>query len=129
MVMQSHRELDVWKLSMELARDVYKLARLLPKQEEYRLTGQMIRAAVSIAANIAEGSARGTRRDYSHFVSIAKGSAAELETLLLLASDADLVSRDATQGALEKTERVARMLTRLHARLKEPQAAPPPDNR
>ncbi|MGD9815853.1 MAG: four helix bundle protein [Hyphomonadaceae bacterium] len=120
--MQSHRELDVWKLAMELARDVYKLARLMPKQEEYRLTGQMIRAAVSTAANIAEGSARATRRDYTHFVSIAKGSAAELETLLLLAGDAELLSREATQGVLEKTDRVARMLTRLHARLKEPQA-------
>lgn len=127
MVLQSHRELDVWKLAMELARDVYKLARLMPKQEEYRLTGQMIRAAVSIAANIAEGSARGTRKDYTHFVSIAKGSAAELETLLLLAADADLVHRDATEGVLEKTDRVARMLNRLHARLKEPQT--PPDNR
>lgn len=120
MVMQSHRELDVWKLSMELARDVYTLARLMPKQEEYRLTGQMIRAAVSIAANVAEGHARGTRKDYTHFVSIAKGSAAELETLLLLAGDAELVSRDATDGILEKTDRVARMLTRLHARLNEP---------
>jgi four helix bundle protein len=120
MVMQSHRELDVWKLSMELAKDVYKLARLMPKQEEYRLTGQMIRAAVSIAANIAEGSARATRKDYTHFVSIAKGSAAELETLLLLAGDAELLSREITKGVLEKTDRVARMLTRLHARLKEP---------
>jgi four helix bundle protein len=100
--MQSHRDLDVWKLAMELARDVYKLARLMPKQEEYRLTGQMIRAAVSIAANIAEGHARATRKDYTHFVSIAKGSAAELETLLLLAVDAELLSRDATAGALEK---------------------------
>jgi four helix bundle protein len=120
MVMQSHRELDVWKLSMELAKDVYKLARLMPKQEEYRLTGQMIRAAVSIAANIAEGSARATRKDYTHFVSIAKGSAAEHETLLLLAGDAELLSREITKGVLEKTDRVARMLTRLHARLKEP---------
>ena len=122
MVIQSHLELDVWKLAMELARDVYRLARLMPKQEEYRLTGQMISAAVSIAANIAEGSARGTRKDYAHFVSIAKGSAAELETLLLLAGDAELVSRDVTEGVLEKTDRVARMLTRLHARLKETQA-------
>lgn len=117
--MQSHRELDVWKLAMELARDVYGLARLMPSQEEYRLTGQMIRAAVSIAANIAEGHARATRKDYAHFVSIAKGSTAELETLLLLARDAELLSAGASDAALQKTERVAKMLTRLHARLKE----------
>jgi four helix bundle protein len=117
--MQSHRELDVWKVAMELARDVYGLARQMPKQEEFRLTGQMIRAAVSIAANIAEGNARSTRKEYAHFVSIARGSASELETLVLLAGDAELVSREATAAILEKTERVARMLTRLHARLKE----------
>jgi four helix bundle protein len=120
--MQSHKELDVWNVAMALARDVYGLARLMPKQEEYRLTGQMIRAAVSIAANIAEGHARATRKDYAHFVSISKGSAAELETLVLLARDAELTPREATEAILERTERVARMLTRLHARLKE---APP----
>jgi four helix bundle protein len=104
---------------MELARDVYGLARLMPKQEEYRLTGQMIRAAVSIAANIAEGHARATRKDYAHFISIAKGSAAELETLILLAKDAELTTSQATDSILEKTERVAKMLARLHTRLKE----------
>jgi four helix bundle protein len=115
MTMQSHRELDVWKVSM-----VYTLARRMPKQEEYRLTGQMIRAAVSIAANIAEGHARATRKDYAHFVSIAKGSAAELETPVLLARAAELATGHATDAILERTERVANMLTRLHPRLKEP---------
>ncbi len=105
---------------MELARDVYALARVMPKQEEYRLTGQMIRAAVSIAANIAEGHARATRKDYAHFVSIARGSAAELETLVLLARDAALAPEGATDAILETTERVAKMLSRLHARLREP---------
>jgi four helix bundle protein len=117
--MQSHKELDVWKVSMELAREVYGLTRLMPKQEEYRLTGQMLRAAVSIAANIAEGHARATRKDCAHFISIARGSTAELETLILLARDTELLSTHATDGVLEKTERVGKMLTRLHARLRE----------
>jgi four helix bundle protein len=116
----SHRELDVWKVSMELARDIYAIARRMPKQEEYRLTGQMIRAAISIAANIAEGHARATRKEYAHFVSIAKGSASELETLVLLARDTELLTSDQTAPVLEKTERVARMLTRLYLRLREP---------
>lgn len=106
---------------MELAREVYAVANQMPKQEEFRLTGQMLRAAVSIAANIAEGHARATRKDYAHFVSIAKGSAAELETLLLLARDAALLPPEAVAGVLDKTERVAKMLARLYARLKEPQ--------
>ncbi len=117
--MLSHRELDVWKVSMTLARDVYALARLMPKQEEFRLTGQMLRAAVSIAANIAEGHARATRKDHAHFVSIARGSAAELETLVLLARDAELLPGASVAPVLQTTERVGKMLTRLHARLKE----------
>lgn len=116
----SHRELDVWKLSMELARDIYSVARNIPKQEEYRLTGQMIRAAISIAANIAEGHARATRKEYAHFISISKGSASEPETLVLLARDTELLTSDQTSPVLEKIERVARMLTRLYLRLREP---------
>ncbi len=100
--MQSHRELDVWKVSMDLAREVYFLARLMPKQEEFRLTGQMLRAAVSIAANIAEGHARATRKDYAHFISIAKGSASEFETLVLIARDTDLLAGDATDPSLRR---------------------------
>jgi four helix bundle protein len=72
---------------MALAAEAYRLARLLPKEEQYRLTGQILRAAASVPANIAEGHARGTRKDYAHFVSIARGSLAETETFLQLAAD------------------------------------------
>ena len=70
---------------MDLAQSIYELAKSFPAKEECRVTSQMIRAAVSIPANIAEGHTRGTRKDYAHFISIARGSTAELETLLLLA--------------------------------------------
>ncbi|MGE0529887.1 MAG: four helix bundle protein [Hyphomonadaceae bacterium] len=115
----SYRDLEVWAKAMDVAQAVYAAAELMPKKEEYRLTAQMIRAAVSIPANIAEGHARATRRDYAHFVSIARGSTAELETLLLLASRAKHLSETVTQPLLEEAERVARMLNRLHARLKD----------
>ena len=116
----SYRELDVWAKAMEVAEAVYAAAKLMPKQEEYRLTAQLIRAAVSVPANIAEGHARATRKDYAHFVSIARGSAAELETLLILAQRAKLLSSETSDPILQETERVARMLNRLHARLKDP---------
>ena len=66
MKVTSHRELDAWNVSMEIAESVYALARQMPKQEEFRLTSQMIRAAISIPANIAEGHARATitQREY-----------------------------------------------------------------
>lgn len=104
---------------MDVAEGIYAAARHMPKQEEYRLTAQMIRAAVSIPANIAEGHARATRKDYAHFVSIARGSVAELETLLILATRAQHLPPETTEPLLEQAESVARMLNRLYARLKE----------
>lgn len=91
----------------------------MPKQEEYRLTAQLVRAAVSVPANIAEGHTRATRKDYAHFVSIARGSNAELETLLLLALRAEFLAEDTVQPILAEAESIGRMLNRLHARLKD----------
>jgi four helix bundle protein len=118
----SFRDLEVWKKAMDVADAVYALARKMPRQEEYRITAQMIRAAVSIPANIAEGHARATRKDYAHFVSIARGSAAELETLILLIERAGFASHADTEPLIAQIDTVSRMLNRLHARLKE---APP----
>jgi four helix bundle protein len=117
---KSHRDLRVWASAMDLAEAIYDLARTFPAREEYRLTSQMIRAAISIPANIAEGHARGTRKDYTNFITIARGSAAELETLLLLAERASLGPTDRITAALGKAEQVGRMLTRLHQRLVKP---------
>lgn len=105
---------------MQLAKDVYKLTEQFPKKEEFRMTSQIVRAAVSIPANIAEGNARGTRRDYANFVSIARGSAAELETLLLLAKDIGLASEEACHAVLEQTAEIGRMLNGLRRSLSTP---------
>lgn len=105
---------------MEVAKSVYAIAERMPKQEEYRLTAQMVRAAISIPANIAEGHTRATRKDYAYFVSIARGSAAELETLLLLAEGASFLSPQEIAPVLTAVEEVGRMLTALHGRLKNP---------
>ncbi|MES1197419.1 MAG: four helix bundle protein [Pseudomonadota bacterium] len=116
----SYRELEVWAFAMDTAAQVYSATELMPKKEEYRLTAQLIRAAISVPANIAEGHARGTRKDYAHFISIARGSAAELETLILLAAKVGYMPNAVADPLMENVERVARMLNRLHARLKEP---------
>jgi len=75
----------VWQKAMDLAVQVYRLAAQFPAVETYRLTGQMTRAAASVLANIAEGHARSTRKDYANFLAIAKGSLIETETFLMLA--------------------------------------------
>lgn len=124
MTVRSYRDLVVWNKGMALAASVYRLTRQLPKHEEYRISGQMIRAATSVPANLAEGHGRGTRRDYAHFVSIAKGSLAELETFLLLVAELDLAPPAAISPVLAQAEEVGRMLTALRGRL----AAHPPSS-
>ncbi|HRP12056.1 MAG TPA: four helix bundle protein [Terricaulis sp.] len=118
MEVTSYRQLTVWKRAMDAASAIYALSDRMPKREEYRLTSQMIRAAISVPANIAEGKARSTRKDYAHFISIARGSAAELETLLLLAERASLLPREDVRETLAVVEEVGRMLSALHAKLK-----------
>ena len=81
----SHRDLVVWHKAMDVAVHVYRLTDRFPRNEMYRLTSQLTRAAASVPANIAEGNGRGSRRDYAHFLSIAKGSLNETETFLFLA--------------------------------------------
>src|SRR5262245_34327290 len=117
---QSYRDLLVWQKAMRLAAEAYRLGRLLPKAEEYRLTSQLLRAAASVPSNIAEGHSRGTRKDYAHFISIARGSLAETETLLLLLIEVELVTSERVQPALALCDEIGRMPNRLHTRLAAP---------
>lgn len=116
---ESYRDLTVWLKSMDLAAQIYTLTAKFPKSEEYRLTSQMTRAAVSIPANIAEGSMRRSRKEYARFVSIARGSTAELSTFLMLAMRIELGDQNEAKSALMLCEEIGRMLTGLHGRLKE----------
>ncbi len=85
--MASYKDLIVWQKSYELTRQIYILTKKFPKDELYGLTSQMRRAAVSLPSNIAEGHSRKSTKEYIQFLRIAFGSAAELETQLLLAKD------------------------------------------
>lgn len=80
-----HKELDVWKKSMDLVTVVYEITAKFPKEEIYCLTNQIRRSAISIPANIAEGSARKSQKEFSQFLSIALGSLAELDTEIEIA--------------------------------------------
>ena len=111
------RDLNVWRDAMSLAKSVYGLATSFPREERYGMCSQMQRAAVSIASNIAEGNARSSRREYARFVSIASGSAAELQTQLLLSQDLELADKQGFDGCLVLCERVSKMLYRLQQSL------------
>ena len=102
---------------MRLAKIVYGITALFPRVERFGLSSQMQRAAVSIPSNIAEGNARQSRRDYARFIAMASGSAAELQTQLLLAQDLELAKIEAVTPGLELCERVSKMLYRLQQSL------------
>jgi four helix bundle protein len=81
---KSYRELIVWQRSIELSVALYELTRQFPREEIYGLTSQLRRAGVAVASNIAEGWGRGSRPDYRNFLCIARGSALEVQTQLVI---------------------------------------------
>jgi four helix bundle protein len=83
--MGDYQELIAWQKAMDLAQGVYACTRGFPKEEVYGLTGQIRRAAVSIPSNLAEGASRAGSKEFIQFLHVARGSASELETQLLLA--------------------------------------------
>jgi four helix bundle protein len=119
-VTKSYRELKVWQLSIELSLTIYHLTVEFPKHELYGMTSQMRRAAVSIASNIAEGSARSTRKDFKQFVLIAKGSVCELQTQLLIAGKLNYAALDRFGLAERQCQDVAQMLSGLAKYLSVP---------
>jgi len=82
---KSFRDLKVWQRAMDLVPEIYRIARQFPSHERFGLSDQIRRAAVSIPSNVAEGHSRRHTREFIHHLSIARGSLAELHTLLLLA--------------------------------------------
>ena len=112
------RSLKVWEVGMELACQVYRLSREFPKYETYGLSSQMQRAAVSIPANIAEGHAMGTTKDFIRYLGIAQGSLAEWETHLMLATQLEYATRERITPLLDQCTHEARMLRGLRSRLR-----------
>ena len=107
------KQLEVWQKAHAMVLEVYKLSAGFPSEERFRLTNQLCRAAVSVPANIAEGNARQTTKEYVQFLSVARGSLEETRYYLLL-------SRDLGYGQTEKyeqlesiSESVSRMLNAL----------------
>lgn len=94
-VMNKYRNLEIWKLGIALAKEVYTVTQHLPDSERYRLSSQMRRSACSFSSNVAEGSGRNSSREFHHFLGIACGSLCELDTQLELAKSVQMISDDA----------------------------------
>ena len=115
----NYRKLRVWQAAMELIVQSYALSRRLPKTERHAMSSQIQRAAVSVAANVAEGSGRKTDREFARFVRIAGGSANELETLFLAAQAIGYLDEEAVEQVGARIAAVRRQLTGLERRLLE----------
>lgn len=103
--MKNFKELNIWKLGIELVKLTFKVSNQLPKEEKFGVTSQMTRAAVSIPANIAEGSSRNSDKDFRRFLQIALGSAFELPTYLIIIREMNWVIPEklsATEQLLEQ---------------------------
>ena len=129
MAIRTYRNLDVWQRAIELVESVYLLTAKFPPTEKFGLTSQIQRAAVSIAANIAEGYGRSHRGDYLHHLSISRGSLMEVETHLTLAARLKLVSRQDVIAAWKLSQQVGQMLTKLIAALRPETRHPKPETR
>ena len=109
----SYRDLEVWQRGMDLVELVYALTKPFPSDERFGLTAQLRRAAISIPSNIAEGWGRGTRKDYVHFLRIARSSLLEVETQIIAAHRLGYIAEEALSHALAGTEIESRMLLAL----------------
>ena len=99
---KTHKDLDVWKDSIELVTKIYRLVSNFPKEERFGLVDQMKRAAISIPSNIAEGAARNSQKEFLQFLHVALGSIAELETQLIISKKLGFLNNESIFEDLEK---------------------------
>ena len=115
---RSYRELVVWQKAMKFVGAIYEATRNFPTEERYGLTNQLRRAAVSVPSNIAEGRARFSQKEFHHFLSIARGSLAEIETQLFLAKELGYVSVTKCASLIANADELGRILNGLIAAIK-----------
>ncbi|MFT7030465.1 MAG: four helix bundle protein [Marinoscillum sp.] len=106
--MHKYKDLDVWKIAMDLSEDIYKLTALFPRDERFGLISQIRRASVSVPSNIAEGAGRNSKGEFKQFLGIAVGSLFELETQLLLAKRFNYIA--SIDNQLDKIDSLRKMI-------------------
>ena len=118
MAVKSYKDLIVWQKSIDLVEMIYRLTgSSFPREEMYALTNQIRRAAVSIASNIAEGHARQSTAEFKHFLSIARGSLAEVETQLVIACRLGFLTQEQLESIMPTHDEISKMLPALIRKL------------
>ena len=115
----SFKQLRIWQKGMEIVRKIYQLSRKFPNEELYGLTSQMRRSAISIPSNIAEGFKRNHSKEYTQFLHIAQGSAAELETQLIISRELGFTSEKESEDISEALDHLSKMITVLLKKIKQ----------
>ena len=103
--MMTHKDLEIWKLGIEVVEKVYQITAGYPKEEIYGLTNQMRRASVSIPSNISEGAARSSKKEFIQFLYVALGSLAELETQAIISEKLGYLRNGELMELIEKQRR------------------------
>ncbi|MDD3582250.1 MAG: four helix bundle protein [Desulfobacca sp.] len=115
---RSFRDLDVWRKSIDLVKEIYQITGKFPPSEIYGLTNQIRRAAVSIPSNIAEGQGRNSAKEFRQFLGIALGSIAEIETQLIIAQEIGYLSNEKLDFLIISLDTIRKMLKSLANALK-----------
>jgi four helix bundle protein len=117
MKIKSFRDLEIWKRSMALVEEIYKVTKSFPEEEIYGLTSQLRRAAVSIPSNIAEGFARFHNKEYRRFLYMSFGSCAELTTQIIIVSRLQYSTERTAESLIDEVDQISRMTMSLIKKL------------
>ena len=110
---RAHKKLEVYKLSIELVKDIYEFTSTLPNDEKFGLISQLKRASVSVPANIAEGAARNTKKEFVNFLYISQGSLSEIDTLIDLCISLNISRHGIPETVNQKISKLSAMLNKL----------------
>ncbi len=116
--MHRFKDLEIWKKSRLFCSSVYEITSKFPESEKFGLTNQLRRASVSIPSNIAEGSSRNSNKDFSRFLQITLGSAYEIETQLLIASDIKFITKEELDKLMNELNSIIKMTSKFKSTLK-----------
>ena len=122
--MKDYKDIKVWQRAMQLAEEVYRLVKQLPKEEMFGLSGQLRRAVVSIPSNIAEGYGRESKTEYLRYLKIARGSLYEVETQLYLCIRTGLLREEDTDKAFSYVSEIGKMLNVLIRSIQQAESYP-----
>jgi len=117
MKIKNYKDLDIWKRSIGVVENIYKITKNFPKEEMYGLTSQLRRSAVSIPSNIAEGFARFSNKEYKHFLFISLGSCAELSTQIIIALRLGYFENKEADKLLNEIDEISKMTMSLIKKL------------